>query len=238
MYGWRARIGRLAPSSSIVAENEWAKMSPDGVVTVCSRYFIESPSAENVERMMEQMDRAAKEVASARVNVIAQCGAPGIYVKGFGYDKEVIDRIERVTGIQATTMATATIASLERLGVRRIAIAASYKPEMVEHLRRYFTDAGFEVVGVKTLGIALNSEVGEKPPTVAYQLGRQAFNESPGAEALVLAAASLRTIEVVQALEEDLGVPVTGNSLATFWHSLRLCGINEKIDGYGTLLKL
>ncbi len=238
MYGWRARIGRLAPSAATTAENEWAKASPDGVITVCARYFIDRVTPEDLERMMQQVDRAAKEVASARVDVIAQCGTPGIFIHGFGYDRQVIDRIEQATGIPATTMATSIIEGLRRLGVRRVVVGTAYTDDLNAMLRSFLEAAGLEVSAVLGLGLVRNVEIGDQPPEVAYRLGRRVLRQAPDAEALVISCGGLRTFEVIEPLEEDLGVPVTTSSQATFWNALRMSGVRTPVRGFGRLLTL
>lgn len=238
MYGWRARIGRLAPSAATTAENEWAKAAPDGVITVCSRYYIERVTPENLERMMGEVDRAAREVASARVNVIAQCGTPGVFIRGFGYDREVIDRIERLTGIQATTMASSVVAGLKRFGAGKIVVGTAYTDDLNAMLKSFLEAHGFEVCAVVGLGIVPNVEIGNQPPQVAYDLGKRVFAQAPDAEALFISCGGLRTFEVLDALEEDLGVPVTSSSQATWWNCLRMSGIRTPIRGFGSLLTL
>jgi maleate cis-trans isomerase len=238
MYGWRARIGRLAPSAASVAENEWAKASPDGVITVCARYLIERVTVADLENMMSQVDRAAREVASAKVNVIAQCGTPGIFIRGHGYDREVIDRIQELTGIQATTMMTSVVESLRRLGARRLAVATAYTDDLNELLRTFLEASGFEVLSMTGLGLVRNVDIAEQPPEVAYRIGKRAFNEAPGADALFISCGGLRTFEAIEPLEGDFGRPVTSSSLATFWNCLRMSGVGTPITGFGTLLTL
>ncbi len=238
MYGWRARIGRLAPSAATVAENEWAKASPEGVITVCSRYLIERVTVNDLEHMMSQVDRAALEVASAKVNVIAQCGTPGIFIRGHGYDQEVIERIQRLTGIAATTMMTSVVESLHRLGAQRIAVGTAYTDDLNELLKQFLEASGFEVLTISGLGIVRNAEIGEQPPHVAYRLGKRAFEAAPNADALFISCGGLRTFEVIEPLEADFGAPVTTSSLATFWNSLRISGVRSPIHGYGKLLTL
>ncbi len=46
----------------------------------------------------------------------------------------------------------------------------------------------------------------------------------------------MRPVGIIQKLEQDLGKPVISSNQACFWHTLRLAGVKEKIEGYGTLL--
>jgi maleate isomerase len=58
-----------------------------------------------------------------------------------------------------------------------------------------------------------------------------------GAEGVFIAGNGFRAIEVIAALEEDLGRPVlTGNQVG-FWYALRLAGMGAEVDNYGQVFK-
>ncbi|MEM2552944.1 MAG: hypothetical protein QXE02_05435, partial [Sulfolobales archaeon] len=59
-----------------------------------------------------------------------------------------------------------------------------------------------------------------------------------GAEGLFISCTNLRTFEVIEPLEKDLGIPVVTSNQASLWASLRGLGIRERIDGLGRLLRL
>jgi maleate isomerase len=44
-------------------------------------------------------------------------------------------------------------------------------------------------------------------------------------------------IEAIEALEQEFGVTVTAASRACVWDALRLVGVNDRISGYGRLLR-
>lgn len=238
MYGWRARLGRIAPSAATTAEQEWAMASPPGVITVCARTYIEEVKVENLERMIEQVERATKEIASARVDVIAQCGTPGVFIKGFGFDNELIARMQQVTSIPCTTMASSVVKALKRLEARRVAVGTAYTENINALLRQFLTDSGFEVTHITGLGIVRNVDIGDQGPEVAYRLGRRIVKEAPPSDALFISCGGLRTFEAIGPLEEDTGLPVVSSSSATFWNCLRTAGVRARISGYGRILEL
>lgn len=114
----------------------------------------------------------------------------------------------------------------------------AYTDDLNELLKRFLEASGFDVAAVVGLGIVGNVEIGNQPPEVAYDLGRRVFAQAPDAEALFISCGGLRTFEVLDALEEDLGVPVTSSSQATWWNCLRMSGIRTPISGFGSLLTL
>jgi maleate isomerase len=208
------------------------------VSTVCARYYLEAVTPDDLERMMSEVDRAVREVASARVDVVVQSGTPGTFTKGYGHDAEVIKRIEQIAGVPATTSMTASLEALRLFGASRLAVATAYNDDMNQRLEAYLVAAGFNVAGIRGLGFVKNVNVGDEGPETAYRFGRQVVRDVGPTDALLISCGNLRTFEVIEALEEDLGIPVTSSSQAGLWHALHLAGVHTRIWGYGSLLRM
>jgi maleate isomerase len=57
-----------------------------------------------------------------------------------------------------------------------------------------------------------------------------------GADAYFLSCAQIKSPEIVEELENELGKPVITSNTAAFWQSLRLSGVEDRIHGFGRLL--
>ena len=62
--------------------------------------------------------------------------------------------------------------------------------------------------------------------------------DSPDAEAIFLSCGDMAALGIVDELERALGKPVVTSVQATFWGALRAAGIDDRIDGFGTLLAM
>jgi len=47
----------------------------------------------------------------------------------------------------------------------------------------------------------------------------------------------LRVLDIIEDLEQALGKPVVTSNQALIWDALRLAGIDDKLDRFGTLFK-
>ena len=56
-------------------------------------------------------------------------------------------------------------------------------------------------------------------------------------DAIVQAGTNLSAIDIFPALEKQLGKPVIPINVATIWHALRACGVDDKFFGKGWLLE-
>jgi maleate cis-trans isomerase len=64
-----------------------------------------------------------------------------------------------------------------------------------------------------------------------YDFARRSVSDK--AEILFISCMGLRTVGVIRALEEDLGIPVVTSNQASFWQALRLAGVKAHIEGFG-----
>ncbi len=236
VYGWRARIGLIVPSSNTTMEPELYRMAPQGVSVHTSRVPLREVVPSELLEMERSALRAARELADAEVDLVLYGCTSGSLIGGPEFDRAIEVKIREATGRPALTTATAVVEALRALGARRVAVATPYVEEVNEAERRYLEAHGFEVVAVRGMGIRRNVEIGRVPPHEVYRLARSVYRE--GADGLFISCTNLRTIEVVELLERDLGVPVVTSNQASMWASLRRLGIGEKIGGFGRLLML
>lgn len=89
MYGWRGRVGLLLPSTDTTTEPEFWKLAPVGLTFHAARMLLASVTIEGLLEMEQQTLRAAREVASAGVNLIGFCCTAGSFVQGPMRDPEV-----------------------------------------------------------------------------------------------------------------------------------------------------
>jgi maleate isomerase len=61
--------------------------------------------------------------------------------------------------------------------------------------------------------------------------------DRPDAEAIFISCGALMSIDVVDKIEEMVRKPIIVSNQAMIWETLRLAGIKDVIDGYGSLLR-
>jgi len=233
-YGWRARIGVVYIASSTVMEPELWAMAPPGVSFHVTRVRLPSVTSQALLGLADSFVEAARLLAEAPLDVLLIACTSGSFVGGPGYDQDLLARLGGVTGgIPATTTATATVQALGALGVRRVAVATPYTPEVNQRLVGFLESSGYAVAGLEGLGLDDDRTINAVPLEAVYRLARRA--DRPGAEALFLSCTGLRTVGILGVLEADLGKPVVSAVSASLWHSLRLAGVAQPLPGYGRL---
>lgn len=236
MYGWRARIGLIVPATNTVIESEFHRMAPAGVSIHTSRVGRKDlkGDVEGDLQLSKGVPEAAERVALAKVDVIAWGCTGGSFVKGVGFDKELIKQIEDATGIPATTTSTAVVEACKELKLKRIVMVTPYLDELNEREKIFFEGNGIQILRMKGLQILEPVKIGQLHPSIAYNFAKEI--DLPEADGVFISCTDFRTIDILKDLEADLAKPVISSNQSTFWHVMKKTGVKEAIKGYGSLL--
>lgn len=241
MIGWRGRIGLIVPSSNTISEYEFNKVIPEGFSVHTARIFYRpvTDPKEKVQALLELIEgtsEAAGRIASINPAVIGFTCTSGSFIKGKGHDKEIIDRIEKETGIPAVSASNAVLEAFKTLNIKRITMVTPYIEVLAEKEEEFFEEIipGFKVINKKNLGIVSSLAKGDLYPSAPYIHAKEV--DSSEADAVFISCAGWRTIEIIELLEKDLGKPVISSNLATMWAVFKKMNISD-IEGYGRLLR-
>ena len=237
MYGWRAKIGRISPSPETVGCEEWRRAMPEGVCLVETRTLLHDVTVEGLSATVQQVERAALELASAEVDVILQAGTAIAFFRGFGHDQELSRRIANATGIRATTSLTAVVEALRALGIKRPAIATSYLPDIDARLVGVLEQSGFQVAGIRGMGLKRSIDMGKVMPDETYRLAREVASAASDSDGIFISCGNLRSFEAIERLETETGLPVVTSNQAGLWQTLRMVGVSEQLPSLGRLFR-
>lgn len=247
MYGWRGRIGIIIPATNATFEPECYRMAPEGVSFHFARMALSELSAEALQEMGKFTREKGRELEAAGVDIIVFGCTSGSFAGGKGHDEKIIQELEEETGIPALATSTAVLKALKRLAIQKMAVCSPYSEELNAKLKDFFEANGLKLTAIRGLGfvkrtthfpLALRpvSLPNLQEPKVAYKLAR--IVDSPEAQGVLISCTNLRTIEIIEKLEKDLGKPVVTSVQATVWAALRQIGIGEALPGWGKLLTL
>ena len=229
------RIGLLVPSSNTTVEPEFYRALPANVTLHTARLFLTDITPEAILRILQDLEEAAKLLATADVDVIVMGATAPSFLKGAGYDREVMDRIVKATGKPATTTSTALLRALKLIEAKRIVLGSAYTDKVNAIASAFLEANGFEVVAARGLNMIDNLAVGRLGPESAYDLALGTAGMD--ADALVLACTNWRSMEMLERLERELKRPVLSTTQVSVWDALRLVGFRGEVAGYGRLLR-
>ena len=234
------RIGVILPSTNTSVESDFFKMSPDGVTVHFHRILRKSGligDYEIQEEMNQGIDEAATMLASLHPDVIAYACTGGSVLKGIGYDRELITRIETASGVPGVTTASAVVEALHSVGARKISIATPYGDDENDRIQRFLSNSGFTVLNIEGDPSTANKEVSETSEESSLSVKNFAKSVCRSeADVLFCACTAWRSLEIVTELEAELSKPVLTANQVTMWSALRTVNMLQSQSGFGTLL--
>lgn len=159
----------------------------------------------------------------------------GSFVFGWDGAHEQAREIEQAVGVPTASTSLAFAAALRHLGLRRVAVSATYPQDVAEHFVAFLLRGGVEVLELAYHDIPTAAEAGELDPAGVVALARS--NDSAAAEAVLIPDTALHTARILNQLESELGKPVLTANQVTAWHGLRLAGAGVESDRLGTLFR-
>ena len=70
------------------------------------------------------------------------------------------------------------------------------------------------------------------------EMGNQAVRNDPKLEGLYLPCPQFPALDVIDAIERNLGIPAVGHLTSEVWFALKAIGVRKSVSGFGKLLTL
>lgn len=235
--GWRARIGVISPAVGMAVTHDFHRIAPEGVALLLTQVSepLTQDTVEQLTRVGDYVDAAAKKLIIPQANVVLWNTTTGSLMKGYGYDRELIKRIEAVTKLPAMTTATAMLQAFAALGIKKISLATAYIDAVNEKEKKFLGDNGIEVARYRGLQLLDITDILNVAPYTLYRLAKEV--DVAEADAVFISCCGMSTADIIEPLEQDLGKPVLSSNIVSLWAAMRLAKIKEPIQGFGSLLR-
>jgi maleate cis-trans isomerase len=236
----RTRIGVMVPSTNTTFEADFQLLAPRDVTIHGQRLWLtnDAAGAAGMDRMNAEVETGARYLATARVDAVAYGCTTGSFYRGPGWDREMLDVIQRAAGVPAVATAPSVVEALRAFGARRLSVATPYPEWNNRQLRAYLEALGFEVLNVDgepRAAASGNQGINDHDPEEVVEFASKVCR--PEADALLCSCTAWRSVEAVAELERRTGKPVVSSNQATFWAACRALKLAPKITGYGRLLE-
>lgn len=196
--------------------------------------LVHTDIGEDAHRVDALLEMGSAGRLAAKVAEVAELGAEAVvwsctsasFVFGWDGAGEQVRELSATAGLPASSTSFAFAHAAQALGLRRVAVAATYPEDVADLFATFLKAAGVEVVGVQGSGIITAAEVGtwgrEEVLTIA------SAGDHPDAEAVLLPDTALHSAAYLTDLELTLGKPVLTANQVTVWEGLRL--LDQKVN--------
>ena len=171
-----------------------------------------------------------------RVDAVVWACTAGSFVLGLEGAREQSRLLAEVAGVPAVSTSLAFVEAARALGIRRVAVGATYPPAEAALFVEFLEQAGIEVLSMSSAGIDDGSGGALLAPdeVVVFAIGA----DSAAADAILLPDTAVRSMRLLDRLEAAAGKPVLTANQVTIWQGLRLAGAYRPQDGLGSLFRV
>ena len=218
------RIGLIVLQADETIEVDFRRLIPPGVELLVSR--VPSGAEVTSETLAEMAGHltAAAALFPGSVNFAAVGYACTSGTAQIGAAE--VARLVRAgtTAAAVTDPVTALIATCRALGLGRLALLSPYVAPVSERLRDTLAAAGIDTPAFGSFDVAEEARVVRIDGPSIIGAAETVAARAP-VDGLFLSCTNLRTLDVISALEDRLGIPVLSSNLVLAWHLLRLAGV-------------
>lgn len=244
VIGYRANLAVLVPSTNTVVEAEYVRMAPHGVTVHAGRMYVARPQLHSDESTSDLLEDVRNGVPAAVRDVMTLepdalllgMSAPAFYggLDGCLAHENGIRELAGGT-IPVTSGPRAILRALERIGVDRIAVLSPYQPVNDKEVIGFFEGQGITLTKYHGLRSSTATAIAKTPPGQVRSILRELAATGP--DAIVQVGTNLAMVELADEAERWLDMPVLAINAMTLWSALRDLGIDDRIDGFGTILR-
>ncbi|OZC63772.1 maleate cis-trans isomerase [Rhodococcus sp. 06-462-5] len=239
------RVGLVVPSSNVTVETEMpavlARHREAQFSFHSSRMRMQAVSPEQLRAMNAQRERCILELGDAGIDAVLYACLVALMVAGPGEH-------QRVEGLIAEQLATggsdaavrssagALVEGLRALDAKSIVLVTPYMRPLAEKVVEYIEAEGIRVLDWRALEVSDNAEVGCIPGERVMDAARSL--DLTGADALVISACvQMPSLPLVQAAEDEFGIPVLSAATAGAYSLLRALDLPVDLPDAGSLLR-
>lgn len=232
---WRGVVGLINPTMRPGMTEEVIRLLPEGIGVIPLFLNITRGTREEFKTMMKAYEAEIERLVPQEPDIIHPNGAPPFMVQGFAKEASIVRGWERKYKIPIFTAGQNHIRAMKALKVKNFVGATYFSGKINDVFSKYFTEAGFKVKAMAGIDVPFN-KVQELPAEQIYDHIKRNFLRVKGGDAIYMLGSGWRTLNIVDTLERDLGVPVIHPVTARVWEIQKRLIVNETRDGYGVLL--
>lgn len=231
------RIGVIKPTTTSNSLRDLAALLPDDIELVPEYMGFAYRDLDEFAKAMPTYAAKIASLAAKGCHMIHPEGAPPFMLQGLAEETRLLAEWEARHKVPVFTTGTTQVAAMRALGIRRFAGFSPFDGALAAAFARYFRDAGFDVLAMGHPDTGAR-DLYALPLDELRKAIVDACRAVPGQpEALYLLGSEWRALDVIEAVEADLGIPVLHPVVVRCWYILRRLGRAAHIDHSGRLLR-
>jgi maleate cis-trans isomerase len=191
------------------------------------------PAALRQTGAIEKLQESARIVKPLSPDVGVWACTSGSFISGRKKAEAQLEAITGVLGVPATSTSMAFARAAQSLGLRRLAVIASYPRATSTAFTGFLEEFGFEIAKL----VCQDAPGGREAFFMALDsFADEARKAAKDADAILIPDTAVAAFPLIEPLEHELQKPVLTANQVTLWDAMRLAGWREPVPGYGRLM--
>lgn len=231
----KGKIGFVLLATEQTIVDDMMRIIPKGVGVHFARvHNPDSITNETLAAIAPELTRSAETLLpDGSLDVVTYACTSGSLVLG----EENVHRLLNAGApeAKASCIIAAVIRALHAVNAKRLIVTTPYLDEINTAELNYLQSSGFDVLEFEGMNIEKDSDMVRVSPSFIRDMAVDLDRED--ADAIFISCGALRSIDVIEEIEQICGKPVITSNQAMAWDAMRLAGIQERVSGFGKLLR-
>ena len=229
----RARIGFIIPSSNRMVEEQAWRLLPGDIIPHVTRLAMTNRHKVPLDELIPRIEQATELLADSDCDVtVLQCTGTSMS-GGVAKEAEVLAAMEKVSGRPALSAASSLMSAFTTLKAKKLVFISETRQAGHDAKKRFLDEAGYTILADRAVGLSGSVEYCSAPPQLWFDEAMKLRRDD--ADLYFISCANIRSIDVIEDLEKELGRPVVTSNQAAFWCALRKIGIQDRLPKLGRL---
>jgi maleate cis-trans isomerase len=236
MYGWRAKIGHVAPSRGDTLVYEFYRMLPEGFMILNSTGTIRQLVDADFDRQLQRIEEAAGDLVDNKCDAIIVGGSPLFTKLGHGSDIDMGKKLTAKYDVPISPGITGEVEALKSLNIKKLVVATPHEDSLNQRMKAFLEGSGFHVLKIEGYGVRKNADLTDMDIHAAYKIAKRLYEQAPEADGIFVPCPRWPTITDVDLLGRAISKPLFQSCQAYIWHALKMAKVKESVTGFGRLM--
>lgn len=235
---WRGICGLIKPTHRPGSLEELVRMLPEGIGVIPTLLDIETGTKKEFTEAAAKYEPAVIEMADQGVDVIHPGGSPPFMIMGYKAEQALVKKWEKKYKVQFFTPGMNHARAMTAMKCKRLVNIAYTTWDDSAIVAAYYKNYGIELVSREVFPVPFQS-VQTLSSKEVYAFIKKVFlqrTKEKKLDGIYIQGGAWRVLDIIDPLEQDLGVPVIHPSPAKAWEVMRRLNVRQPMAGYGRLL--
>src|SRR5881628_1089476 len=198
---WRGTVGVVKPTYESGSLVEFIRLLPEGVGVIPVYAGIKQHTERGYLDALDTYNELVAELARIGVDLMHPEGGPPFMVRGYRSEQQIVQQWEEKYKVPIFTSGMTQAEALRALGIKRFVGCTYFRDNKLNWLfARYFSDAGFDVLGMEGMDTT-PYEADKISPETIYQHLKTSFTKHASAQGIYLLGSGAWQVKDIVAVE-------------------------------------